>query len=1473
MADRQVLHRGKTLVYDDDLLTEEEAIRLYDQRNPEVPEEQKYIAKDTVVDTTTESEGTLQEFSEGLGSGVSKAVQGVAEVGAGIIDFAFDTNYVRSVSEAGDAFREAAGLDPVGIAGTLGDVTGQFLLPGGLAVGAVSKFSKLGKLNKAINEQGRGRMAAAGPMPANLTRAQKTGLHLQQAGAAMVADAMVAHDGTTTIGDFVEGGPTMTEADIGLSGREEVYRRARNKARLGVEAGALAFAFPYLLSTTALASKPFVYVTGEALAPVAGTTRAALQKISQTVGDSETVKSLSEITIPRPLTALARADADSTIGDAFEGVKASLRFRGNLSQENAEVRSQIQGFIDRQANAAAYTVKELEDGIKKVFKGAKSVELDGYGPLTRVEAMNAIYGFLTKDESFLKGQLVRRVALRRALQGEEAFDPNNVEHLLEALPEFARAPAMQMRKQIDNLSARVLNSDYGTQNISDQIREQILGNLGKYMRRKYRVFDDPEAYFKSAQYKKNRQEVFRYFQQNQDAARDVYNKIISRNGELGEEIAAGAQVTPRAINEMIETFVSKYRNREGFMRGGKNLSRVVQQRMNTTMFAPRKLEEEQLRKLLGEITDSPAEAYVKTVGELAETIAVDNFYGFMRQNRGRIENGARVGGDDIVDGTVYDRLSITEKNNYQILSEAEAGTGFGSLRSEPPTVTQADGTTVRTAPELRIYARKPVFRDLTRSTRQFEALNIPVNAMLLGKGFTQKVKTVYSLTTQIRNVTSAALFAAAQGNIGRGANVWESVSLVMENIKKSSPEDRAAFFQELQELGVVGTQAQLRELERSIDDGLNQFFGGKQEIDEFGVFLGQSKARSKGMQFLSSTVGKVDKRLRDFYQGGDDIWKIYNFDFERSKIINAFGGDINRAEEFARSQGFRGDNALNQYAADIVKNTVPNYERVPALVEGLRRLPIGNFVAFPAEIIRTSFNTLNRSIDEVQRGKQMMNEAGTELRRLQQLDAASDEVQQGMAQAIAQREAGQKIRDIGKRRLTGFAATTMVVGPAAQQAAILAYDLSQDSIDALREIAPPWSKNSTLVPTTVVKGKDGKNKITGYVDFSYINPYDYLRRPVAAVMNAVERGEELNLDRSTIVYDALSGVLTEMLSPFAEESIIVERLADVTVRGGVTRTGSKVYKSQDTVGEVGLKSAAHVFDAFQPTITRDFAQIAGVDPVTQEIELIVPGRLGAALFSEDGIDRRGNVRQLAEELVRQFSGIGEAKVTPEIAMSYRVREHNKDAREPQQNFNSTLSNFAKTIEDPSVLFDVYRRENERKIKIYNRAFRLIQNMRKLGMSDDEIRKVAKKEKFAGYKEVMRGAFDPVNIDPNKMDDIENFYRTIGRSSDFNRRDVLLELQRIESEYRNKSLTAEGAPEFFQRQRNMSFRIEPPVDDAPQEQVQPAAPTPPTAAVETGAVSNLPSTAPVQPATPVETSQSTIQDPRTRELFERLRGAG
>ena len=35
-------------------------------------------------------------------------------------------------------------------------------------------------------------------------------------------------------------------------------------------------------------------------------------------------------------------------------------------------------------------------------------------------------------------------------------------------------------------------------------------------------------------------------------------------------------------------------------------------------------------------------------------------------------------------------------------------------------------------------------------------------------------------------------------------------------------------------------------------------------------------------------------------------------------------------------------------------NTIPTYSKVPKIIENIRSLPLGNFVAFPAEILRTS---------------------------------------------------------------------------------------------------------------------------------------------------------------------------------------------------------------------------------------------------------------------------------------------------------------------------------------------------------------------------------------------------------------------------------------------------------------------------------------------------------------------------------------
>ena len=53
---------------------------------------------------------------------------------------------------------------------------------------------------------------------------------------------------------------------------------------------------------------------------------------------------------------------------------------------------------------------------------------------------------------------------------------------------------------------------------------------------------------------------------------------------------------------------------------------------------------------------------------------------------------------------------------------------------------------------------------------------------------------------------------------------------------------------------------------------------------------------------------------------------------------------------------------LDEEAASIVRNNIPNYDYVGSFIKGLRRFPVGNFVSFPAEIIRTSTNIVRRGL-------------------------------------------------------------------------------------------------------------------------------------------------------------------------------------------------------------------------------------------------------------------------------------------------------------------------------------------------------------------------------------------------------------------------------------------------------------------------------------------------------------------------------
>ncbi len=81
-----------------------------------------------------------------------------------------------------------------------------------------------------------------------------------------------------------------------------------------------------------------------------------------------------------------------------------------------------------------------------------------------------------------------------------------------------------------------------------------------------------------------------------------------------------------------------------------------------------------------------------------------------------------------------------------------------------------------------------------------------------------------------------------------------------------------------------------------------------------------------------------------------------------------------------------------------------------------------------------------------------------------------------------------------------MALTTAALPLGTVAAAQAAYNIADEEIDAMRRYVADWSKNSVLIP---FKDEDGK---LSYIDFSHLNAYDTVTRPIQTVLNEVNAG-------------------------------------------------------------------------------------------------------------------------------------------------------------------------------------------------------------------------------------------------------------------------------------------------------------------------------------------------------------------------------
>ena len=474
---------------------------------------------------------------------------------------------------------------------------------------------------------------------------------------------------------------------------------------------------------------------------------------------------------------------------------------------------------------------------------------------------------------------------------------------------------------------------------------------------------------------------------------------------------------------------------------------------------------------------------------------------------------------------------------------------------------------------------------------------------LFPKATSQFAKTVFSPITHARNFFSAATFQTANGiwfeNPKTLAAAWRDAfgALQPQSIKQNSKLAQE-LYEEAVELGVTNTNARAGDMMRLFQDVGSTFGQGKLATD-----------RLTKMMLQPNWAKKFAKWSQDMYVAEDDFWKLGNWVMERYRYKNAY----KRAFDKGLIKEMPTDKQLKSMTADIVRNTVPNYEYVPEFIRSLRKLPVGNFVSFPAEILRTSTGIVQQAIKEI-----------------------NDPV----------------LRTIGMKRLAGFAATTAVVPPTIVEMFKTIYDYTDDELEALKRFLPDWSKNSTILP---MKDEEGNLK---YIDFSHGFAYDTVTRPVQTVLNMVAQGET---DEKTLMEGFMKGLAvstSELGEPFISESIWTEAFLDIIRGGGKTKDGKILWTDATPIGERVSAGIAHVVKTQAPFSAQQMIRL-GFAARGEPTKTVGPYR------------GTGQTYELTDEALG-FTGYRPVPVDPARSLDFMMSGYQRSIRNARREFNAEL---------------------------------------------------------------------------------------------------------------------------------------------------------------------------------------------------------
>ena len=851
---------------------------------------------------------------------------------------------------------------------------------------------------------------------------------------------------------------------------------------------------------------------------------------------------------------------------------------------------------------------------------------------------------------------------------------------LDKLPKALQSSSLAIRKLIDDYAAE-LSPILKTMNVKDD----IIKNMGRYLHTSYEIF-------KNSKYRASKevyQNAIDYFVKLQRS----FNKNISPS-----DAKFGATALVNRILAIGRAEGSTPAQRLKSIADAAQDLKIPKTTFNK-FFSDEQYLPDAIAKLLGRV-DDPKQIIMDTIVEMAHTVNSFKAYKeiadfgigkFIFRNRQEYLDFAKRNGikspRDVVE------INVGKPYNLDLNKIFKTG-------KEP----------MLTLPEI-----AKAMKDNTLIMDQLLKLPFMKSALAIKAGV-QMNKTVLSLMTQMRNITTASMFATANGHIGKGASVADNFRILFDDFvgKDSDPKKLKELLEEALDNGAIDSSTIAQELEQMIPE----LMGGTKIS---GKTISQGTSSDQIFQYMftkKGALGRVVNKAIESYQLGDNVWKLFGYQFTKSQLKPALK-NINDVKKYFREiEGYEFrplradgtkkslDEAINEIAGIQIRDTYPNYSMIPTIVQNVRKFPlVGNFVAFVSEMYRNSFQIVRRGLREMQ-------------------------------------SSNPYIRQNGARRLIGYTTTVGIATPVALDSAQKMTGITTEMYDAYKNrFAADYEKTSSMMPVTQQK-EDRSWKAS---NLSYLLPYADVLAPFKAAMQRLAEGKDTDESTAQLYTEAFANFFAKSTDTFLSPSIAFETSTELTFpKNGQFRTkqGSLIADWKNDPDWFS-KIVYHAYKKITPTTLRS----------AEEIMQAVGGDL-----SKSGVKR-----DLFDTVAKIFTGFSVQKQDPYTAMRFKLGFYSGELKRVNDAFTNDIAAANKLQKDARLIQrglpgETFPREYEIKqsnsYRVLSEVYKDVQALRTLNFTEKEIRDLLSGRRALSKKDVtnvMNGFFYPDNIPNFKKD--------------------------------------------------------------------------------------------------------------------------